>query len=273
MLTSRLASPLPAGAALVLALVSACGGSGGDSTEPPVTPAPALACATRTNVASCANGATAERNLGALAPAACHAQCQVALGGAGLTAGCWVLASGTCYCRSGSVTSGGTSAGGACALAAPRICAARTDLLSCTQGSVPEIDLGVLGSTACRDRCETSLGGAGVGAGCWIVAGDGHCYCRSGAVNGGGTRSGGACFAPAPLACTSRTDLSVCTQGAVPEINLGGLSAAACHDACQGWMAGAEMTSGCWIVAGDGNCYCRSGAASGGGARAGGSCT
>lgn len=59
------------------------------------------------------------------------------------------------------------------------------------------------------------------------------------------------------LSCNSLANIYACTNGAVPEIDLGQLTAAQCQDQCQSALAIAGVTSGCWIVAG--SCYCRSG--------------
>ncbi|MBN2575169.1 MAG: hypothetical protein JXP73_11460 [Deltaproteobacteria bacterium] len=75
------------------------------------------------------------------------------------------------------------------------------------------------------------------------------------------------------LACTSVENAAECTDGDVAAIDLGALSAEECHAQCPTAMALAGMTSGCWIVDGEGVCHCRSGAlASGEGTLAGGSC-
>ena len=85
------------------------------------------------------------------------------------------------------------------------------------------------------------------------------------------SRSVTATFVP-PLSCTTVTTASICTNGTMPQINLGQITSTACHDQCQISMRQAGMTTGCWILAGDGNCYCRSGSLSGGGIRWGGFC-
>jgi hypothetical protein len=78
-------------------------------------------------------------------------------------------------------------------------------------------------------------------------------------------------FVP-PLTCTTVNTASTCTNGSSPEINRGPVAPALCHDQCQIAMRQAGMTTGCWIFASDGNCYCRSGSLNSGGTRAGGSC-
>jgi hypothetical protein len=78
-------------------------------------------------------------------------------------------------------------------------------------------------------------------------------------------------FVP-PLTCTNVATASACTNGALPVINLGQIAPQDCHDRCQISMKQAGMTTGCWIFAADGYCYCRSGSLSGGGTRPGGSC-
>src|SRR5207249_2705982 len=67
---------------------------------------------------------------------------------------------------------------------------------SCTDGLIPELDRGVLGGAACHDQCQTAMAAAGMPSGCWIVAPNTHCFCRSGVLNVGGmmgTQPGGSC--------------------------------------------------------------------------------
>jgi hypothetical protein len=85
------------------------------------------------------------------------------------------------------------------------------------------------------------------------------------------SRSVTATFEP-PLTCTTVSTASQCTNGATPQINLGAIAPATCHDQCSIAMRQAGVTMGCWIFAGDGNCYCRSGSLSNGGSRPGGFC-
>jgi len=75
------------------------------------------------------------------------------------------------------------------------------------------------------------------------------------------------------LTCTIVNNAVSCTNGAIPEINLGPLSGPQCQAACPGQMSAAGMTSGCWIVAINTNCYCRSGALNLGSDRPGGVCS
>ena len=101
----------------------------------------------------------------------------------------------------------------------------------------------------------------------------------SGSCNGTGgcsitmnsSRSVTATFAP-PLSCTTVNTVFSCSNGSIPQINLGQIAPVACHDQCQIAMRQAGMTTGCWIFAGDGRCYCRSGSVSGGGSQPGGFC-
>lgn len=74
------------------------------------------------------------------------------------------------------------------------------------------------------------------------------------------------------LTCSVVANGATCTDGAQPQLNLGMIASTACHTQCQVQMFNATMTSGCWIVAQDGNCYCRSGTLNTGGVRAGGVC-
>jgi hypothetical protein len=80
-----------------------------------------------------------------------------------------------------------------------------------------------------------------------------------------------ATFSPA-IACTTVSNAVTCTDSTIPEINLGQIGAPACHDKCQISMVAAGMTSGCWIVASDMNCYCRSGVLNTGSTFFGGAC-
>lgn len=75
----------------------------------------------------------------------------------------------------------------------PRSCTTVSTASSCTQGSVPEINLGPLTYTACHDQCQVQLAIAGISPGCWVLAGNGNCYCRSGVLNTGGSNWGGSC--------------------------------------------------------------------------------
>lgn len=75
-----------------------------------------------------------------------------------------------------------------------------------------------------------------------------------------------------PLTCTSVATAKSCTNGNLPEIALTGLTGAQCHDQCVIKMPAAGMTSGCWIVADNGTCYCRNGVLNLAGTNAGGTC-
>ncbi len=75
-------------------------------------------------------------------------------------------------------------------------CTLVTNVAYCTQGAIAEINLGPITSAACRSQCEIALPGAGVTSGCWVLASDTNCYCRSGVLATGGTRPGGTCTGP-----------------------------------------------------------------------------
>lgn len=75
------------------------------------------------------------------------------------------------------------------------------------------------------------------------------------------------------LACSTVANGSTCSTVARPEINRGMITATACHDQCQIAMAVAGMTTGCWIIALNGNCYCRDGVLATGSTLPGGICT
>jgi hypothetical protein len=74
------------------------------------------------------------------------------------------------------------------------------------------------------------------------------------------------------LTCSTVANASTCATATRPELNLGMIAAANCHDQCQLAMAAAGMPSGCWIIAMNGNCYCRDGVLTTGAAQPGGVC-
>jgi hypothetical protein len=72
-------------------------------------------------------------------------------------------------------------------------CSTVNSAAACTNAVIAEINLGSIGAASCRAQCETRLEQASVPTGCWIVALNNICYCRGGALNGGGDRPGGSC--------------------------------------------------------------------------------
>ena len=74
------------------------------------------------------------------------------------------------------------------------------------------------------------------------------------------------------LTCSTVNTTGSCTNAQIPEINLGVIDATACHDQCQVKLAEAGVTTGCWVLATNTNCYCRGGVLNLGGSRPGGSC-
>jgi hypothetical protein len=72
-------------------------------------------------------------------------------------------------------------------------CTTVSTAISCTPGTIPEINLGQITAIACHDQCQTKLTEKGLTSGCWVLADDLNCYCRSGVLNTGGNRPGGAC--------------------------------------------------------------------------------
>lgn len=80
------------------------------------------------------------------------------------------------------------------------------------------------------------------------------------------TNGGGA------LTCSTVANAASCTNAQIAEINLGGLNGTMCHDQCQTKLAEAGVATGCWVVAINGNCYCRGGVLNLGGSSPGGSC-
>ncbi len=62
-------------------------------------------------------------------------------------------------------------------------CNTVSDVYSCNSGvSFPDVNYGHMSSTSCHDQCQTALRSAGVTSGCWVLAGDGNCYCRGGTM-------------------------------------------------------------------------------------------
>lgn len=78
-------------------------------------------------------------------------------------------------------------------------CTQSTEALKCTNGDEEQVELtGELAGVPhlCHDHCERKMGELGWERGCWLIAGNGNCYCRSGEVSEGGTRAGGSCGTP-----------------------------------------------------------------------------
>jgi hypothetical protein len=75
-----------------------------------------LSCGIATNVSACTNGDMPNIIFQNVTPAECQAQCEAALIASGQTSGCWVLSTvnNACYCRNGSIVTGGTASGGSC---------------------------------------------------------------------------------------------------------------------------------------------------------------
>lgn len=98
--------------------------------------------------------------------------------------------------RAGAIPTGGAAgSGGAPAVdgGASPACTFVSNVTSCTNGSIAEINLGPLDSTTCRDQCSIELARVKVTAGCWVSANNGNCYCRNGVLNLGGDALGGSC--------------------------------------------------------------------------------
>ena len=78
---------------------------------------PVVGCASVATAATCGGTAVAGTFAADLSPAQCHDQCQAAMAVAGTANGCWMLnGAGTCLCRNGTLTGGGTNSGGTCSL-------------------------------------------------------------------------------------------------------------------------------------------------------------
>ena len=75
------------------------------------------------------------------------------------------------------------------------------------------------------------------------------------------------------LSCTTVSTAANCSPGTITEINLGQITAITCHDQCQTRLTQSGVTSGCWVLADDLNCYCRGGVLNTSGNRPGGACT
>jgi hypothetical protein len=80
--------------------------------------------------------------------------------------------------------------------APPLGCTTVKDAVDANCGGTQVADLGVIAGPACHDGCEAALAAANAATGCWVLAGDQHCYCRDAAlVPGGGSSPGGTCQA------------------------------------------------------------------------------
>ncbi|MDX2088923.1 MAG: hypothetical protein SFX73_13785 [Kofleriaceae bacterium] len=97
---------------------------------------------------------------------------------------------GTCTVPMTAVTSVQASFSG------PLTCSSVTNASSCTNGAISEINLGTISASSCRTQCQTQMGQKGMSSGCWLVALNNICYCRSGTLSTGGSngnRPGGVC--------------------------------------------------------------------------------
>ena len=112
-------------------------------------------------------------------------------------------------------------------------------------------------------------GGTSAGGGTSGTAGMGGAGNTTGIDAGMDARIDGPAHA---LSCTTVSTAANCTPGTITEINLGQVSATACHDQCQTKLTQTGVTSGCWVLADDLNCYCRGGVLNTGGGRPGGAC-
>lgn len=64
----------------------------------------------------------------------------------------------------------------------------------CTDGDIAQIVVGnTLTAQACHDQCQTAMVAKGMARGCWVLAINGYCYCRSGTFATGDTSPGGSC--------------------------------------------------------------------------------
>jgi hypothetical protein len=101
--------------------------------------------------------------------------------------------SGACTGQIGCTVAMTTAQSVTATFAVPRACTTVDTASTCTQGTAAQIDLGQLTYLACHDRCQVQLAAASISPGCWILATNGNCYCRSGVLNTGGTNWGGSC--------------------------------------------------------------------------------
>ena len=60
------------------------------------------------------------------------------------------------------------------------------------------------------------------------------------------------------LTCNTVSDVFSCYSSTTfPDVNYGPIDATSCHNQCEAALRLAGVTSGCWVSAGNGNCYCR----------------
>jgi hypothetical protein len=104
-------------------------------------------------------------------------------------------ASGDCQGSNAGTTcaSGEACANSICVPSSSLSCTMVSDALGCTNGSIQEIDLGMISATACHNQCPAVMVQNGISSGCWVLALNNSCYCRSGSLATGGTRPGGTC--------------------------------------------------------------------------------
>jgi hypothetical protein len=235
-----------------------------------------LSCTTVANATSCTNGVIAEINLGATSSTACHDQCQPAMASAGMTTGCWVLApNGNCYCRSGVLSVGGVNPGGSCGSAQVALTVSKA---GAGLGTVTSVPAGI----NCGATCSASYDfGASVVLTASPAAGSTFTGWSGGGCSGTGTCTVSmlaatavtATFSGTGFLCTTVANAASCTNGGTfAERNLGAINATSCHDGCQALEAASGTASGCWVLAINGNCYCRGGVLNLGGTSPGGAC-
>jgi hypothetical protein len=153
------------------------------------------------------------------------------------------------------------------------------DLLSDTGPTSVDAGLGGAGTNASGGRAigtggrTVSTGGRTIGTGGRTIGTGGTVSTGGRTISTGGRTIGtGGSGATGPVSCTTVASAASCTNATIPEINLGEITATACHDQCETALASAGMTTGCWVLATDLNCYCRGGVLNPGGSRPGGSC-
>ena len=104
-------------------------------------------------------------------------------------------ASGDCQGGNAGTTcaSGEACADSICVPSSSLSCTMVSDALGCSNGPISEINLGIISATACHNQCPAVMVQNGISSGCWVLALDTNCYCRSGSLVTGGTRPGGTC--------------------------------------------------------------------------------
>lgn len=73
-----------------------------------------LSCTFVSNALSCTNGSITNLSASLSTAAECRTYCENNMFAVGMTTGCWIHSGSNCYCRNGTLNTGGTSSGGVC---------------------------------------------------------------------------------------------------------------------------------------------------------------